>query len=283
MESLSFLGSSPRGFHRLHATLFKASGDAPPIVCVHGLARNGRDFDDLGAALSSGPNGRTVVCPDVVGRGQSDWLDDPSLYVMNQYVADTTALLARIGALTVDWVGSSMGGLLGMILAAMPRSPIRRLVLNDVGAVVPSAPLTRISGYMSAKQPSFATRRDFELYLRTIYAGFGRLTDAQWARMAETSSRRDDDGSYRPTYDPAIWNPAQPVDQDVDLWEVYDRVTQPVLLIRGANSDILPPALAQAMTQRGPKAKLVTIPDTAHPPALMCDEQIALVASFLNG
>lgn len=269
---------SPAGFHPMAYTQWGREGAERTVVCVHGLTRNGRDFDHLALALSDGCR---VACPDVVGRGRSGWLANPALYGYPQYVADMAVLLARLNVETVDWVGTSMGGLIGMMLAAQPGSPIRRLVINDVGPFVAQEGLQRIADYVG-KDPVFEDMAAVEAYLRFVLMGFGRLTDRQWRHMAETSARRLPDGRFGLAYDPGIAAvfKAQPVGP-VDLWHLWDRITCPVLVLRGAKSDILTAETAEEMTRRGPRARLVTFAGAGHAPALMDEEQIAAVSTFL--
>ncbi|WP_374448345.1 alpha/beta fold hydrolase [Stella sp.] len=274
---VSCLGA--KGFHRMAWHVWPGPAGRPPLVCVHGLTRNGRDFDMLAAALS---RSRTVICPDIVGRGDSDRLRDPAEYGYPRYMADTATLIARLGAERVDWVGTSMGGFLGMLLAALPGQPIRRLVLNDVGPFIPQAALEQIGTYVG-RDPHFPDLAAAEAYQRTVAAGFGRLTDAEWAHMARHMTRPDPAGGLRLAYDPGIAHPfrTQPV-KDVDIWPVYDRIRVPTLVLRGAESGLLLAETAAQMTERGPKAELRTIPACAHAPALMAADQIALVAEFLD-
>lgn len=271
---------SPAGFHRMAYTQWGREGAERTVVCVHGLTRNGRDFDHLALALTDTSR---VACPDVVGRGRSDWLGNPALYGYPQYLADMAVLLARLDVDSVDWVGTSMGGLIGMMLAAQPGSPIRRLVVNDVGPFVGQEGLQRIADYVG-KDPVFEDMAAVDAYLRFVLMGFGRLTDRQWRHMAETSARRLPDGRYGLAYDPGIAEVfrSQPVGP-VDLWHLWDSVTCPVLVLRGAKSDILTAETAEEMTRRGPKARLVTIPNVGHAPALMDEEQIGAVRAFLAG
>jgi len=284
MDHCAYLGLSPAGFHHLTYTAFRpdpADGgrSAPPVLCVHGLTRNGRDFDMLAARLAET---RTVACPDVVGRGQSDWLPDPALYGYPQYMADMTALIARLDAKEVDWVGTSMGGLIGMMLAAQTASPIRRLVLNDVGPFIPAAALERIASYLGA-DPTFLAEDALEIYLRHIHAPFGPLTDAQWHHLAQHSARRRDDGMVGLAYDPGI-AAVFTIGEigDVDLWSLWDSVTCPVLVIRGESSDLLTPEVAGQMVERGHDVRLVEIADCGHAPALMDDGQIEIVRDWLD-
>lgn len=280
MRERSFLGLSASGFHRVAYAEWGARDARRAAVCVHGLTRNGRDFDPLAEALAEA--GWRVVCPDVVGRGRSDWLDDPAGYAFPQYLDDMTALIARLDAESVDWVGTSMGGLVGMFLAAQKRSPIRRLVLNDVGPFVPRAALERIAAYVG-EDPAFVDAAGLEGYLRLVHAGFGRLTDAQWRHLAAHGGRDGGDGTVRPAYDPRISVPlrAGPI-QDVSLWPIWDAVPIPVLVLRGAESDLLPAEVADEMTRRGPRARLAVFEGCGHAPALMSADQIDAVRGFLS-
>lgn len=282
MSERRFLGLSAAGFHPVAYTQWGRDDAARTVVCVHGLTRNGRDFDPLALALAGQ---RRVACPDVVGRGRSGWLPLPSLYGYPQYCADMAALIARLGVEEVDWVGTSMGGLIGMMLAAQPNSPIRRMVINDVGPFIAQAGLQRIADYVG-KDPVFEDLPAVESYLRFTLMGFGRLSDSCWRHMAEHSARRLPDGRYGLAYDPGIAEAfkGQPM-QDVDLWALWDRVQCPVLVLRGANSDLLTAETAQEMTRRGPGAagrvRVVEFPHTGHAPALMSEDQIAVVRDFL--
>jgi pimeloyl-ACP methyl ester carboxylesterase len=278
MSERSFLGLSAAGFHRVAYTQWGRDDAARAVLCVHGLTRNGRDFDPLALALA---DRRRVVCPDVVGRGKSAWLPIPALYGYPQYCADMAALIARMEVDHVDWVGTSMGGLIGMMLAAQPNNPIRRLVINDVGPLISKVGLQRIADYVG-KDPVFEDVAAVEAYLRFTLMGFGRLTDGQWRHLAEHGARQRPDGLLGLAYDPGIADAfkAQPM-QDVDLWALWDRVTCPVLVLRGAESDLLTAETAEEMTRRGPGARIVEIPHTGHAPALMNEEQIAVIRSFL--
>lgn len=249
-----------------------------PVVCVHGLTRNGRDFDALARHLAA--QGRRVICPDVPGRGLSGWLPSGALYAVPTYVAVLAPLLGQIGE--YDWVGTSMGGMIGMGLAAMPGVPMRRMVLNDIGPFIPQASLERIRDYLSVPQ-SFADIGAVEAYLRRVHAPFGNLSDAEWRHMAEHSARMTADGGMRLHYDPAIVEPmaAGPL-ADVDLWPLWEVCVQrPVLVLRGETSDLLLPETAARMAAH-PAVRLATIAGCGHAPALMEPSQIALVAEFLG-
>jgi pimeloyl-ACP methyl ester carboxylesterase len=267
----------PHGFHRVAYAEWAGPPGAPTVLCVHGLTRNGRDFDELAAALS---RRFRVVCPDVVGRGRSGWLSHPGDYGYPLYLADMTALIARLDVEAVDLVGTSMGGLIGMMLAAQPGTPIRRLVMNDIGPLIAKEGLLRIATYVGA-DPVFPDLAALEAYLREVSASFGKLTDAQWRHLAEHGARRRQDGTLGRAYDPAIAEAFKTVKDDIDLWPVWDAVKAPTLVLRGAESDLLRSADAAVMTQRGPRARLVEFPGIGHAPALMAQDQIAAIEDFL--
>jgi pimeloyl-ACP methyl ester carboxylesterase len=275
-----YLGLSAAGFHRNTYWEWRSNlADAPCLVAMHGLTRNGRDFDAVAASLSDRFN---VVCPDVVGRGKSGWLPDGALYSYPQYLADAAALIARLATASVDWLGTSMGGLVGMMLAAQPSTPISRLILNDVGPFVPKASLERIGSYVG-QDPRFADFIALEAYLREVLADFGKLSDADWAHMALHSARRRPDCSYGLAYDPAIAQAfrAGPI-ADVDLWPVWDRISCPVLILRGGQSDLLLADTAAQMVRRKANATLVEFPECGHAPALMDAEQIGVIRDWLE-
>jgi pimeloyl-ACP methyl ester carboxylesterase len=268
-----------------HGLAFDDWGDpeAPVVVCVHGLTRNGRDFDALAGDLS---RDFRVICPDLPGRGRSDWLKDPMLYQAQHYVTVLAHLLAWIGR-DVAWVGTSLGGICGMLLAAADRSPITRLVLNDVGPFIPAGSLRRIRDYMVASGDSPFMKRfpdldTVERHLRMVHAPFGPLTDAQWATMACNSARLLPDGKYTLHYDPKIAEPMRGHDPvDVDIWPFWNRINASRLVIRGENSDVLPSETFAHMRDNG--AEGLEIAHTGHAPALLDPSQIAAVRAFLTG
>ncbi|RPJ44958.1 MAG: alpha/beta hydrolase [Betaproteobacteria bacterium] len=270
-----------RGFHRLHYTDWGDPANPRAVICVHGLTRNCRDFDALAAALQ---NELRVVCVSIAGRGRSDWLPNAEDYGYPQYMADMTALIARItatGARDLAWVGTSMGGMLGMLLAARPNTPLQRLVLNDVGTVIPKASMARIGTYVG-KDPRFNSFAEAEQYVRIVSAPFGPLTDRQWRHLTEHNTRQFDDGRWGMNYDPAIALPFRKVaDRDIVLWPAYDALRCPTLLLRGAESDLLLHDTALEMTQRGPRPRLIEFAGVGHAPALMADDQIAAIRDFL--
>ena len=277
-RTLSCLG--PHGFHRLSYLEWPGPAGAPTLLCVHGLTRNAHDFDVFAAALSSHYR---VVCPDMPGRGKSEWLADGMDYDNPVYLGDIAALIARLDVESIDWVGTSMGGIIGMLFAGIPSTPIRRLAINDVGPVVPKEGLKRIADYVGL-DPSFSDLAALEAALRFIHAPFGPLSDAQWHDMAAYSARRKADGQLGLAYDPKIAVPFQQIAQeDLDLWTQWEKISCPVLVLRGAQSDILRRSDAEAMTQRGPRARLVEFAGIGHAPALLEDDQIGVVRDFLLG
>ena len=273
---------SPAGLHRMAYTEWGDPKNPRVLICVHGLGRCGRDFDFIAEALS---DRYRVVCPDIVGRGQSDWLKVKALYEVPQYVADIVTLIARLDVERVDWLGTSMGGMIGMGLAAQENTPIARLVLNDVGPVVAVASLERIDQTLG-KAPRFDSFADAEKYIRLVSATFGKLTDAQWHHLTEHVVRTAADGKIEMRYDPGIAEPAKKTlekcqGKDLELWPLYDAIRCPTLVLRGAQSDLLLPGTVAKMAQRGPKARTVEIPDVGHAPMLMDEAQVAVVREFL--
>ncbi len=279
MDVLSIEVDGPDRRYRMSYTAFGEEEAERIILCVHGLTRNARDFDPLALALAAKAR---VICPDVLGRGQSEWLDDPKGYAVPAYIGTMLQLIQKLGVPKVDWVGTSMGGLIGMGIASMETSPIERLVLNDVGPFLPKEALGRIGDYLGL-QLRFDNMAQLENHLRQIHAPFGPLTDEQWAHLAKHSARRADDGKIVLSYDPAIATPfREGAPEDIDLWELWDTIRCPTLLIRGAESDLLPKEIAIDMTRRGPKATLLEIEGVGHAPALMDQYQIDQVAGWLG-
>jgi pimeloyl-ACP methyl ester carboxylesterase len=279
MSERAFLNLGPHGFHKIAYTQWGNPHNDKVLICVHGLTRSGRDFDALAEKLSETYR---VACPDVAGRGKSDWLLDASDYGYPLYLADMAALIARVGVTEVDWIGTSMGGLIGMMLAAQPNSPIRKLVINDVGPFIPLEALERIGSYVGQER-TFATVEEAESYLRDVHSTFGPLTDAQWRHLAETSIRRGAKGKLTLHYDPAIGNAFNSGDlADVDLWPVWDQIKCPVLIVRGKDSDLLTSETASRMLTDGPDAELLEIENTGHAPALMDEEQVEYIRKWLE-
>jgi pimeloyl-ACP methyl ester carboxylesterase len=304
MRQEHFQSLGPDGFHRIAYTDWGGRGARRIVMCVHGLTRNSRDFDYLARALS---DRFRVVCMDVVGRGRSDWLARKQGYGFKQYQADAAALMSRITVpqglgrwldwlrtrppeRTIDWVGTSMGGIIGMLLAAQPGSPIRRLVLNDVGPLVPWQALMRLKGYAS-RGTRFPDLAAVERHLHDVCAGFGPLEDEHWKHLARHSAVHEEDG-YRLAYDPgitaALWTGADlemplgsDLTQGLNLWRVWSEVRAKTLVLRGAESDVLSAPTAREMRTRGPGAQVIELPGVGHAPALMSGDQIRLVREFL--
>ena len=266
--------------HEVHVTEWGAE-HAPPLIAWHGLARTGRDFDDLAAALA---DRWRVICPDTPGRGLSSWSADPDReYCFAAYATLATALLDALALDRVAWVGTSMGGSLGIHVAGGGlRERITRLVINDIGPTFPAATAERIRTYVG-NPPAFATMTELDAYFRTIYAPFGAHTDAQWKRLAETSMRRLPDGRVSPHYDPAIVRQFVAWPDDFALWPAWDAIAAPTLVLHGEASDLLLPEVAREMSRRGPRATIVEVAGCGHAPALNVPEQIAVVRRFLEG
>ena len=280
---------SPTGLHHMS---YKEWGDAANpniLICAHGVTRVGDDFDALARALS---DHYRVICPDVVGRGRSGRLLNPQLYRVPQYVSDMVTLIARVTAhnegAQIDWFGTSMGGLIGMALASLPGSPIRKLVLNDIGPTLDPAALLRIGDYIGQdlRFPDFEAAARF---VREVSVSFGAHSEDQWHKLASDVLREEADGQWVRHYDMGLAEPFRSATPDTAkadeaaLWAAYDAIRCPTLLIRGANSDLLSRETAQVMAARGPRAQLVEIADVGHAPTFIHDDQIAIARKFLIG
>ncbi|MDO5289753.1 MAG: alpha/beta hydrolase [Pseudomonadota bacterium] len=276
----------------LHYTDWHPAGNAPvrgTVVAWHGLARTGRDMDELAAHLSA--RGWRVVCPDMLGRGLSQWAaDPPKEYCLAFYAQLAEELLAQLGIAQCHWVGTSMGGAMGTVAASGLVQPalarrICSLVLNDNAPELAAPALERIKAY-AGQPPAFDTVTALESFFRTAYQPYGFLTDAQWRRLTETSTRRLPDGRVTPHYDPAIVGQFIHHPQDYSIWPHYDALRIPVLLLRGQASDLVRRETAEAMCQRGPGAhgllQWIEVPDCGHAPALNVPQQLAWVTDFLE-
>jgi pimeloyl-ACP methyl ester carboxylesterase len=272
----------PEGFYAMAYVEWGDPGNDQVLLCVHGLTRCGRDFDALASALA---DRYRVVCPDVVGRGGSGWLANKERYGLPQYCADMVTLLARLRPQTLHWLGTSMGGLIGMALAGQEATPISRLVLNDVGPVISAAAIARIGEFLG-QAPRFASVDEAVAYVRGVSAPFGPLNDEQWRHLTVHALRPLATGGYSMAYDPGIAVPFQrdmTAEGDVEFWPAYEAIHCPTLVLRGAESDLLSSATAKAMTERGPRARLVEVAGVGHAPMLMEPGQIAAVRDFLLG
>ncbi len=254
------------------------------VIAWHGLARTGRDMDVLAEYLSAPADGYRVVCPDTIGRGLSEWSPRPDdEYCLAFYAQQASALVDQLGLDRFDWVGTSMGGSIGIVAAAGAlRGRIGKLVLNDNGPELAQAAIARIRSY-AGSPAAFATVSELEQYFRTVYKPYGFLTDAQWRHLTETSIRRLPDGRVTPHYDPAMVQQFARHPDDYLRWNEYDSLDIPVLCLRGESSDLLLADAAAQMAQRGPRARVATIAGCGHAPALNVPQQLQLVASFLRG
>lgn len=273
---------SPAGLHNM---AYKEWGDPKNpevLLCVHGVTRVSDDFDALATAMA---DRYRVICPDVVGRGRSSWLTNPQFYQLPQYVSDMVTLIARLDVKQVDWFGTSMGGLIGMGVAALKDNPIRKMMLNDIGPTINFAALMRIAEYMG-KEVRFPTFEAGVDYIRTIAAPFGPHSDEQWRKLAGDVLRQQKDGQWSRHYDPAIaqafttFTEENAAQSEAALWAIYDAIQCPVLLVRGSESDLLSRETADLMTQRGPRAALTELAGIGHAPTFMQPEQIALARDF---
>ena len=271
--------ASPRGLHRIAYLEWGDPKNERVLVCVHGLTRCARDFDTLAAALSEHYR---IVCPDIAGRGDSEWLPDPMLYQLPQYVGDMVTLIARLDVEGVHWLGTSMGGLIGMALAAQPGTPLQKLVINDAGPVISKVSLERIATYVGMA-PVFPDIATAERYVRAVFTTFGPHTDAEWRFLTEVVVCKNADGSLRLHYDPKLAEPFRALmpEKDLELWPLWDAIRCPTLVLRGELSDLLTRETCDAMGKRGPKAKLVEIPGVGHAPTLMHADQIEVVKEFV--
>ena len=277
------LGLSPSGFHKIAYVDWGPLDDPRPVICLHGLTRQGRDFDYLASELAA--KGRRVICPDLPGRGRSGRLREPDHYSLPQYCADMNALIARLGIQEVDWVGTSLGGLVGMVMAGFSGGVVRKLVINDIGPYVTSTGLQRIGQYIGNMPSSFSTLEEGETYFRKVLAPYGYLSDAHWRHLTVHSLRSDTErkqyavlcdsaiakGFKLPWYYPAL-----------DLWKYWEAISVPILVLRGASSDLLSRALMLEMRKRNRQAEVFQFDNCGHVPPLMAPDQINIVTTFLE-
>ncbi len=309
MIESSFQSLGPHGFHRVAYTEWGRRSDSRVVMCVHGLTRNGRDFDTLAGALDGECR---LLCMDVVGRGRSDWLEHKEDYTFHQYQVDAAALMARAtespprpllqvllqpsksehSDIALDWIGTSMGGLIGMMIAAQPHSPMRRLVLNDVGPFIPWSALMRLKGNFAART-RFDSLDEVEKGVREALAQWGELSDRQWQHLTEHSAHLQIDSTYRLACDPAVglatawgWSPNAQIGNrnllGLELWSTWEAIRCPTLVLRGEHSDVLDAGTVKRMLQHGPPTKLVELPGIGHAPSLMRPDQIRIIHDFLS-
>ncbi len=297
MNTNSFLGVSSEGFHRVSYNEWgQPNPQHPAIFCVHGFLRNSHDFDALSHFLSL--QGRHLFCPDLAGRGNSDWFKNPTHYTFEQYIADLTTLIARSSAKEVDWIGTSLGGLIGMMMAALPNTPITRLVMNDIGPQIPIAALKRIANYTTTS-PTFFSKEEAVLYYKKIYADFGDLSESQWEEFTLHSILERPSGAYAPKCDPNIlhnkthaqflWelmhHPHKALEgifYDVNLWSIWEQIKCPVLIIHGRHSDFLRLEHIAKMQRTHPNTEVIEVDDAGHAPALLNTKEHEKIAAWLK-
>ena len=279
MKENRFFSLNPHGFHRNYYVDWGTKGYTKTVFCVHGLTQNGRIFDYLAKSLAD-ENFR-VICPDIVGRGKSDWLSTGQDYNLRQYMSDITVLMAKTGVKQLHWIGTSMGGILGILLASMPRSPITRLIINDVSPIIRPRQLRKLKKVIGVYK-SFPGLKQGELYLRGVYRSTDRLSAEQWRHIVKHSFIKDEDGYYRLTYDPGILDFAKKFYFfGLNLWREWKRINCPVLILRGKKSEILPKKIANAMLKSSLKADLVEFDGIGHAPSLTSKEQIKIIIDWL--
>ncbi|MBL7479380.1 alpha/beta fold hydrolase [Legionella bononiensis] len=297
MKKNIFLGISDEGFHNVAYTEWGSSDlELPAVLCVHGYTRNSHDFDALAYYLSM--NGRHVFCPDVVGRGDSSWFKHSHHYNFTQYLSDMNALIARTKAQQIDWIGTSMGGLIGMMMAALPNSPVQRLILNDIGPQIPIFGLRRLAKY-AGKEPEFKSIDEAKQFYKLNFSGFGALTDKQWDEFTARSIEEVAPGRFIAKVDPGIKNPKSSVQvmseffhhpykamegilYDIDLWSVWQKVHCPVLVIHGTQSDLLTPEIIKRMQRSHNKTDVFEIKDAGHAPALLNTTEHETIMNWLT-
>jgi pimeloyl-ACP methyl ester carboxylesterase len=276
IKYLSQLASRP------HNVFYKEWGNednSNVLLCVHGLSRNSGDFDVLSSKLE---DAYRVVCPDMPGRGQSDWLPQAD-YQFPLYVAEVMAIIARLGVQKVDWLGTSMGAVIGMLLASQPNTPIRKLVLNDAGPFASRQMQINIAANLGNDE-RFKTFDEVTEYFKNIYASWGKITQEQWVNVAQQSSRKLEDGTYALAYDPGIVASLKgnlDAVQDVSLWPLFEAIQIPILVLHGTESTVLPTEIAEEMKRRNKNVELVDFPGIGHAPSLMEDHQIKLIRNWL--
>ncbi|HUX80552.1 MAG TPA: alpha/beta hydrolase [Alphaproteobacteria bacterium] len=274
-----FFSLTPEGFRKIAYVEWGNADNPRVLICAHGLTRNSRDFDFLARDLE---HNYRIVCPDLLGRGESDYLGSPLFYNLTQYMSDMIALIARLSAHEIHWLGTSLGGIIGMMLAAQPNSPIKSLILNDVGMIIPSLALRRLGTY-ARNDNSFLSFQEAKNYFQTILAPFGIHEAEQWDHITQYGIKRDEKGDFRLNYDPVIGQHL--VDDSapsLHLEAYWQAIRCPIMILRGADSDFLLPEIVTKMLYSQPKAKVVTIPNCGHAPSLMAQDQIKIVEEWLK-
>lgn len=279
MKTKHVLSSNNAGQHRIVYQDWGDENNPNVLICVHGLTRNSRDFDYLASDLSAQYR---VIAPDIVGRGQSDWLPDPSFYTLEQYIKDIAILLKDLNISQADWLGTSLGGLIGMTMATMPNSPIKRLILNDIGPVIKKEAITFLATSL-AETPHFKSLAELQGFLKIAYSAMGQLEANHWEHMVTHDHRFTPEGTITRNFDPQITQSVGSISAaDLTMWEVWEAVKCQTLVLHGENSVILTPAICDEMLKRNPLASIVTLPGVGHTPSLMVPEQIDIVANWLK-
>jgi pimeloyl-ACP methyl ester carboxylesterase len=297
MNINSVLGISEEGFHKVaYAEWGSSSTELPTVLCVHGYTRNGRDFDGLANYLAL--KGRHIFCPDIVGRGDSSWFQHSHHYNFTQYVADMSVLIARTQAQQIDWIGTSMGGMIGMMMAALPNTPIRRLILNDIGPQIPIHGLRKLAKYIG-NDPDFKSVEDAKQYFKKHYVEFGVLSEDQWDTFTEHTIEQHAANLYKVKADPSIKNPKSTMQivsdffhhphkalegivYDIDLWSIWNKIHCPVLVIHGTHSELLTPAIIKKMLRTHSNTAVYEVTDAGHAPALLDIDNHETIENWLN-
>lgn len=279
MKTGYYTSLNSHGLHRLSYTEW-GTPNARPLICVHGLGRNGRDFDALAKHLSS--EGYWVICPDIAGRGKSDWLLNPADYRLEQYLHDLLALIARLNVEHVDWLGTSMGGLLGIVLSSYAHSPIKHLILNDIGPDISTKGLKRLKVSVNQHEQNFASLEIAERYFRRTLSGFGSLTDTVWRHLTKCSIKPTNTGGYTLRCDPTIHIPDFTEADQALLWTAWQGLRCPTLVIRGEHSDILLPDTLVKMKQHQRQLTIHEIPEVGHAPFLADPLQMTFISQWLS-
>lgn len=279
MQTKHIISSNHAGKHRIVYQDWGDENNPNVLICVHGLSRNSRDFDMLASHLSKDYR---VIAPDIVGRGQSDWLPDPSLYTLEQYINDMVLLVNDLGVDQIDWLGTSLGGIIGMAIAAGHASPIKRLVLNDIGPIIKKEAIAFLATSL-AQTPQFNSLEELTGFLREAYVATGRLEDYHWEHLATHDHRVTPEGTYVRNFDPNITQGLATINagEDMDMWDLWKAVKCPTLVLHGEQSMILTPAICDEMKALHPDTTVIDIPGVGHTPSLLLQEHIDVVEQWL--
>ena len=277
-KSYFFDSLNPRGFHKIHYLEWGERDNPKVIVCVHGLSRNARDFDFLASKLSEDYR---VISVDMPGRGRSHNFTEAKFYNFTQYITDLVAMISRLNIESLDWIGTSMGGLLGMIIASQNNTPIKRLILNDIGPFVSAESMVRIRNYIGIC-PNLRSFEQAQKYISQILKPFGNLSDEMWHHLTLHGTTQLVDGSYVLSYDPKIASAFAESPKDIDLWNFWNNIHCPILLLRGEKSEILTREIVSQMQNSNKSMIFTEFLDTGHAPSLMEDNQIMTIKHWLD-